>query len=180
MIVEDKEEKCPIISIEEGKICPMTVADKYNNDRHNSRRTTGSTCFTSFPDDCFFGQPPSVVMPPHPPGWNSLPIVGHLPTFRKYCEAGEPAPAMIKAFNMCDGDMMSLDIPGLSEKGLYFTDNAEYAGIVSTDLEHWGKITHKDRRGPFHMARQVIGDSLFVASDTEVSFSLSSFLFLTP
>ncbi len=45
--------------------------------------------------------------------------------------------------------------------------NADYAGIVSTDLEHWGKITHKDTRGPFYMARQVIGDDLFVASDTE-------------
>jgi hypothetical protein len=131
-----------------------------------------------FPMIFFSGQPPSVVMPPHPPGWNSLPIVGHLPMLREYCEAGEPAPAMIKAFNMCDGDMMSLYIPGMSEKGLYFTDNADYAGIVSTDLEHWGKITHKDRRGLFYMARQVIGDSLFVASDTEVSFSLSSFQFI--
>ena len=55
----------------------------------------------------------------------------------------------------------------MSEGGLYFTSNADYAGIISTDLEHWGQITYKNKRGTFYVARQVITDSLFVASDTE-------------
>jgi len=108
----------------------------------------------------------SIVKPPSPPGWKSLPIVGHMPMLWQLVEGGEPAPALIKAFKMCEGDMSSLDIPG-ENKGLYFTSNADYARVVSTDLENWGKITHKDKRGPFYMARQVIGDALFVASDTE-------------
>lgn len=58
MIVEDKGKQCHDISTEEGKTCPMTVADKYNNDKHKSRRTTGNTCFTYFPDDFFFRAAP--------------------------------------------------------------------------------------------------------------------------
>ena len=46
----------------------------------------------------------------------------------------------------------------MSEGGLYFTINADYAGIISTNLEYWGKITHKDKQGTFYVARQVIGD----------------------
>lgn len=114
----------------------------------------------------------SVVKPPSPPGWRSLPIVGHMPMLWQLVEGGEPAPALLKAFKMCEGDISSLDMLG-EEKGLYFTSNADYARVVSTDLEHWGKITHKDKRGPFYMARQVIGDALFVASDTEPNWGIA-------
>jgi len=60
--------------------------------------------------------------------------------------------------------MVSLDIV-MGE--LYLTSNPDYTGIVSTDLEHFGKITHKDKRGGYHSARQVVGNALFVASDTD-------------
>jgi len=159
--VNDGESQCPFATKERKKNekrdlvndgesqCPFATKER----KKNEKSSTSSSPF---------------VMPPHPPGWKSLPIVGHAPMLRKlFGEGGEPAPAMLEAFNMCDGDISSLDIPGMSENGLYFSSNADYARIVSTDTEHWGKITHKDTRGPFYMARQVIGDALFVASDTE-------------
>lgn len=157
MIVESNKTECPIIAVDEKKAkCPFAAANKTDRIQKKNNKETKNSSSSSF------------VMPPHPPGWRSLPIVGHAPMLLKYAEeGGELAPALLKAFNMCDGDMASLDIPGMGQNGFYVTSNADYAGIVSTDLEHWGKITHKDTRGPFYMARQVIGDALFVASDTE-------------
>lgn len=157
MIVESNKSECPIIAVDEKKTkCPFAAADKTDRIQKKNNKEKKNSSSASF------------VMPPHPPGWRSLPIVGHAPMLLKYAEeGGELAPALLKAFNMCDGDMASLDIPGMGQNGFYVTSNADYAGIVSTDLEHWGKITHKDTRGPFYMARQVIGDALFVASDTE-------------
>lgn len=148
--------KCPAASAVamqgEKRQCPFTTAHSTGaTDNHKKKSKTAS------------------VMPPHPPGWRSYPILGHAPHLLRMGEKGELAPAMLKAFQLSEGDMSSLDIPGMSQGGggVYFTSNADYARIVSTDLEHWGKITHEDTRGPFYMARQVIGDSLFVASDTE-------------
>lgn len=145
MILENNNNKeCPVVAFHGAKRqCPFAADDEIDMEKKKK-----SSSGTSAP----------CIMPPTPPGWRSYWIVGHAPMLKRYFEeGGEAAPAMIKAFNMCDGDMSSLDIPGMSEGGMYFTSNADYAGIVSTDLEHWGKITHTDTRGPFYMARQVIG-----------------------
>ena len=148
---QGEKRQCPFATA-----APSTTTSSTNNNHSKKKKKKSKT-------DSF------VIMPPHPPGWRSYPILGHAPHLLKMADQGELAPAMLKAFQLSEGDMSSLDIPGMSQGGggVYFTSNADYARIVSTDLEHWGKITHEDTRGPFYMARQVIGDSLFVASDTE-------------
>lgn len=97
--------------------------------------------------------------------------MGHLPLLAKFMKQHGGCPEMIPAingaFNMCDSDIVTIDIPGLSTAGLYLTSNPQYAGIVSTDHEHFGKITHLDKRGGYYSSRKVVGNALFVASDTD-------------
>ena len=99
----------------------------------------------------------------------SRPIVGHLPLLKGIMKEtnGEMTPALCAAFNKREEgtDIVGLDVPGLSDADFYVTNNADYAAIVSTDLEHWGKITHKDKRGGYYTARKIVGNALFTASD---------------
>ena len=132
--------ECPALAVQgETRKCPFATND--------SNRGTETNKVSSA----------SLVMPPHPPGWRSYPILGHAPQIFKMGEKGEMAPAMLKAFHMSPGDMSSLNIPGMSQGngGVYFTSNADYAHIVSTDLEHWGKITHQDTREPVNSSSAV-------------------------
>lgn len=111
----------------------------------------------------------SIVVPPQPPG--RRPIIGHLGLINKIIKQSgrsEMLPALNDAFKMCAGenstktDIAHIDMVGST---FYLTSNADYAGIVTTDLEHWGKITHTDSRGGFYSARKVVGNALFTASD---------------
>jgi hypothetical protein len=111
----------------------------------------------------------SIAVPPQPPG--RLPIIGHLGLINKILKQNgqsEIPPALNAAFKMCAGenssnnDIAHIDLVGLT---MYLTSNADYADIITSDLEHWGKITHKENRGGYYAARKVVGNALFVASD---------------
>ena len=136
-----------------------TTAEDASNNGSSSSSTSSSLSTSSSP----------IVFPPQPRG--RRPIVGHLPLLNKIMKQSgnaEVIPALTTAFQMCAGenstknDIAHLDMVGTT---VYLTSNADYAGIVTTDLEHWGKITHTATRGVFYAARKVIGNALFTASD---------------
>ena len=100
MIAERGKTKCPVMIIDGKETeCPIIAVDTIDNKRKNKRTSDISNTSSS-----------SIVMPPHPAGRKSLPIVGHIQMVRKLTEGGEPASTTIKAFNMCNGDMSCLDI----------------------------------------------------------------------
>jgi len=143
-------------------------------DSHDSTRTSRSSYAPSSSSSSSSSSSAASNMeqqlkPPEPPG--RRPIVGHLPLLAKFMKEHGGCPEMIPAINgafqMVDSDIVSIDIPGLAAAGLYLTSSPEYAGIVSTDHEHFGKITHLDKRGGYYSSRKVVGNALFVASDTD-------------
>ena len=113
-----------------------------------------------------------IIVTPHQPD-GKLPIVGHLAVLKKISKQlgqKEWGPKMNEVFRQCvgenstNGDTVFLTFPGVL---VYLTSNADYAATTMTDLQHWGKITHKDRRGGYYTARTIVGDALFTASDGE-------------
>lgn len=107
------------------------------------------------------------ALPPFPPE-NRL--LGNMPLLAREIRNHnkEPLPALSKVYEDFKDpatQTLALSLPGAGD--LWLTANPEFVERISTDLEHFGKITHTDSRGPMYSARAVVKDSLFTASDTE-------------